>query len=197
MLQLLEFIAALAALIFIHETGHYLACRLFKIEVDEFGFGFPPRIAKLFTFQNTEFTLNWIPLGGFVRPRGENDPSIPGSLAGANPWVRIGVYLAGPLSNILLAVVLYAIIISRIGITDPDRTNVVLINGVVANSPAAGAGIQVDDIVLQVNDIKIDSTTKLHDAIYANLDQLITVQLQRGDQTLEVSLTPRSNPPEC
>ncbi len=195
MLQLLEFVAALAALIIIHESGHFLACKLFKIQVDEFGIGFPPRIARLFTWKGTEFTLNWIPLGGFVRPRGENDPTIPGSLAGANPWVRIGVYLAGPLSNLLVAVVLYAIIISRIGIADPKQLDVVTITAIAPGSPAAQAGLQVDDVIMQVNGTLIDSTTKLHDTVYAALDQPAALRIRRGGQEFDVSLTPRSNPP--
>lgn len=196
MLQLIEFVAALAALIIIHELGHFAACRIFKIEVEEFGIGFPPRLKRLFTLGGTEYTLNWIPLGGFVRPRGENDPTIPGSLAAANPWVRIGVYLAGPLSNLLVAVLLYAMIISRIGFTDPARLNEVMVTGISAGSPADQVGLLVDDRILQVNEVVVDSTDKLHDAIYASLDQPSTLSVQRGEEVFDVVLTPRSDPPE-
>jgi regulator of sigma E protease len=196
MLEVLEFIAALAALIIIHEIGHFIACRIFKIEVEEFGLGFPPRLTRLFTWRNTEYTLNWIPLGGFVKPKGENDPSIPGSLAAASPWARIGVYLAGPLSNLLVAVLLYAIIISQVGMTDPNRLDEVMITGISASSPAEQAGLQVDDRILQVNDVVIDSTEKLQQAVFASLDKSTTLTIQRGDESLDVTLVPRSNPPE-
>ena len=93
---LVQFIAGLAALIILHELGHFVVARLLKIPVEEFGTGFPPRLAKLFTAWGTDFTLNWIPLGGFVRPKGENDPNIPGGLAAASPWVRVAVWFAGP-----------------------------------------------------------------------------------------------------
>ncbi|MCU0484934.1 MAG: M50 family metallopeptidase [Anaerolineales bacterium] len=196
MLAVLEFIAALAALIIIHEIGHFVACKIFKIEVEEFGLGFPPRLTRLFTWRNTEYTLNWIPLGGFVKPKGENDPTIPGSLAAASPWVRIGVYLAGPLSNLLVAVILYAIIISRVGFTDPNRVNEVLITGISASSPAEQAGLQANDRILQVNDVVIDSPEKLQETVYANLDQSITLSIQRGEEILDAVLVPRSDPPE-
>ena len=71
-LTIIEFIFALGFLIFIHELGHFLAATFFRIEVDEFGFGYPPKMFKLFKMGNTEITLNWIPFGGFVRIRGES-----------------------------------------------------------------------------------------------------------------------------
>ena len=98
---IIELAAALGALIIIHEFGHFIVSRLFKIEVEEFGIGFPPRMLTLFKAAGTKFTLNWIPLGGFVRPKGENDPEVPGGLAAASPWIRLAVLLAGPLSNLL------------------------------------------------------------------------------------------------
>jgi regulator of sigma E protease len=71
LITLLQFIGVLASMIILHEVGHFLACRLFGVKVEEFGIGFPPRITKLFTLRGTEYTLNWIPLGGFVKPLGE------------------------------------------------------------------------------------------------------------------------------
>src|SRR4030065_2480745 len=98
-MQLFIFIVGLAALILIHEFGHFIAARLLKVEVEEFGIGFPPRLVKLFEHKGTIFSLNWIPLGGFVRPKGADDPSIPGGLAAASPCVRLGVLFAGSVLN--------------------------------------------------------------------------------------------------
>ena len=64
---------------------------------------------------NMFFSLNWLPFGGFVRIKGEGDTSIPDGIAAANPWVRIGVYFAGPLANLLIGIILYAYIISQAG----------------------------------------------------------------------------------
>jgi regulator of sigma E protease len=94
-LTILEFVVAFSFLMFIHEFGHFIVSKSFKIEVEEFGFGFPPKIVNLFKFKGTQVTLNWIPFGAFVRPKGENDPAIKGGLASANPWKRLAVFLAG------------------------------------------------------------------------------------------------------
>jgi RIP metalloprotease RseP len=72
LLAVLSFVIVLTPLILIHEWGHFIACRLTGVTVLEFGLGFPPRAAKLFERNGTEFTLNWLPLGGFVRPLGED-----------------------------------------------------------------------------------------------------------------------------
>lgn len=192
----IEFVASLAILIVIHELGHFLASKLFKVEIEEFGIGFPPRLVTLFKAGGTIFSLNAIPLGGFVRPKGENDPTVEGGLAAAKPLVRIAVFLAGPLANILTAVILYSIIFVRIGAPDPSRANEVLINVVAQNSPAAAAGLLAGDVITKVNGQEIDSTDKLHDLVYANLGKEVIFTYRREGQEVDVKLTPRANPPE-
>src|SRR5512139_1137772 len=121
-MDLVTFIFGIAILILVHELGHFLAARMLKVDVDEFGIGFPPRLLGTARDENgkrvwfgmrppanlapkqTILSLNWIPLGGFVRPKGENDPNIPGGLAAASPWVRLGVLVAGPMMNLLTGV---------------------------------------------------------------------------------------------
>ena len=98
------FILVLTPIILIHELGHFLTARYFNIKVDEFGLGFPPRAAKLFTHKGTDFTLNWIPLGGFVRPAGEYDPTVAGGLAAASRWARFVVLSGGATANFILAI---------------------------------------------------------------------------------------------
>jgi len=192
---ILEFIIGLAVLVIIHELGHYIACKLFGIPVEEFGIGFPPRLATLFEWAGTKFSLNAIPLGGFVRARGENDPTIPDGLMAANPWKRIGVYIAGPLMNILTAVVIYTVIVMQLGMEDPNRLDVVMITLIEPGSPAEQSGLEVDDIILKANDQLITDSTHLREIIYANLDIPVTLEIQRGDEIRTISLVPRSNPP--
>jgi len=189
----IEFVVALAVLIILHELGHFLVARLLKVEVEEFGIGFPPRILTLFKAGGTTFTLNAIPLGGFTRPKGENDPDVPGGLAAASPWVRLGVLFAGAFMNLALGVLLFAIIFALIG--NVPVTNRVEVLGISPDSPAAVAGLQEGDIITRINDRKITSTDLLRRVVNANLDRPLTLFLQRGDQTLSVNLTPRSNPP--
>ena len=123
-MQLILFIFGLAALILLHEVGHFVAAKLLKVEVEEFGIGFPPRLVKLFEFRGTSYTLNWLPLGGFVRPKGENDPTVKGGLAAASPWVRLGVLFAGPFMNIMIGILLGVLLFYSLG--DPVLDRVVV-----------------------------------------------------------------------
>jgi regulator of sigma E protease len=192
-MQLLQFIFGIAALIFIHETGHFLAARLLKVEVEEFGIGFPPRITKLFEHKGTVFTLNWIPLGGFVRPKGENDPSIEGGLAASSPWIRLGVLFAGPVMNLLVGVILGILLFYSLG----DRVvEKVLVQSTSDGSPAAQAGMQPGDLFISANGQPVDSMEKLQSITSQNLGKTVTYVLQRGDQTLTVNVVPRATPPE-
>jgi regulator of sigma E protease len=190
LLQLFQFIVGIGIVIVLHELGHFLVARLFKVEVEEFGIGFPPRLAKLFEAGGTVFTLNWIPLGGFVRPKGENDPSIPGGLAASSPWVRLAVLFAGPAMNLLLGVLIAIILIYNRG--EPDH---VLITEVTPNSPAASAGLQPGDWIAEINGQEIHGE-ELQAIIQQNLGQPVELVYKRGDQNGVTTLTPRENPPE-
>lgn len=192
-MDILTFILGIAALIFIHELGHFLAARMLNVEVEEFGIGFPPRLVKLFEYKGTVYSLNWLPLGGFVRPKGENDPTVPGGLAAASPWVRLGVLVAGPLMNLITGIILGIFLFYSIG--EPIRDKV-LISAVAEGSPASAAGIQPGDLVLEAAGEKVQSTANLQEIIAANLGKEIPLLIQRGDQTLAVNLTPRQDPPE-
>ncbi len=192
LLSIVEFVIALSILAFLHELGHFLTSRLFKIEVEEFGFGFPPRALKLFTWGGTDFTLNWIPFGAFVRPKGENDPEVPGGLGAASPWKRLGVLLGGPALNIITGILLFILVFVQVGA--PETTKVI-ISDVVASSPAAQAGIKANDLILQVNGQTIDSTAAMSSIVQANLGKPITIQYQRDGQTAQLTATPRLNPP--
>lgn len=193
LIQIAELAVGLAALIIIHEFGHFAAARLFKIPVEEFGLGFPPRVATLFTAGGTKFTLNLLPIGGFVRPKGENDPTVLDGLAAANPWKRLGVLIAGPLSNLLVGVVLYAMIINRLGAPVPDQVQIV---EVVPGSPAEQAGLLPGDLIIKVNETEIDGTTSIHDAIYDSLGKTTQITFLRDGESTMVTLVPRPDPPE-
>ncbi len=285
------FILVFAGVIIIHELGHYLVALLFKIEVEEFGLGLPPRAFRywrnagffilndkrveiprnfhmtfdwlnvqnesalitvdhvedkliLRTFEynerieennkdgvdvnkrgeivksnpapkikfkkvnlgaergtteiegvisemhaGTDFTINWLPLGGFVRPKGENDPKIKGGLAHASPWARFWVLIAGPAMNVIAGIIIYSILFTNIG--TPDFTKV-QVNLVLPDSPAEQAGLKADDLILQANDQPADDLAKVRDLIYAHLDKNITFEIQRGDETLQITAMPSS-----
>ena len=139
------------------------------------------------------FTLNWLPLGGFVKIRGEGDTSIPDGLAAANPWKRLVVYAFGPLMNLLVGVVLYTIIVSQVGVADPTQVQIMDIS---ENSPAESAGLKKGDLLLKVDGVEADSTTAVHNAIYDRLGSEIQVQFERDNQIMSTVMVPRVDPPE-
>ena len=302
-LSLLIFIAVFAGVVFIHEFGHFIVARLLKVEVEEFGFGLPPRLAtfwrqkgylllrsgrrleipsnfdlpfgwstvldrdvtltadpvgsrlvlRTLAFSDvmparrqawtdptkqpemyvdptgkvvdtmstgpsrrevklggqegqqrfddviteihpgTQFTLNWLPIGGFVRPKGENDPSIPGGLAAASPWTRLAVLFAGPTMNLLLGVAVFSILFFQIGV--PDYTKVQVAE-VMPGSPAAQAGLKSNDVIVAANGTAVTDSTQLHDIIYNNIDKPIQLALRRGSQTVNVTAVPSSTRPQ-
>jgi regulator of sigma E protease len=191
-LSLVIFVAVFGGVVFIHEFGHFVISRLLKVEVEEFGFGLPPRLVRLFRWKGTDFTLNWLPIGGFVRPKGENDPSVAGGLAAASPWTRLAVLCAGPTMNLLLGVVVFSLLFFNMGVPDYQQ---VQISDVLAGSPAALAGVQANDIVVSVNGVEIRDSGQLHDLIYANLDTPIEVTLRRGVENVTVTVIPSSTRP--
>ena len=137
MLTILIFVIILGFLVFVHELGHFLTAKKNGIKTDEFGFGFPPRIAgfvkddatgkykilwggKEYESKNTIYSLNWIPLGGFVRIKGEDgaEAKDPGSFAGKSAWVRIKVLAAGVVMNFVVAWLLLSVVFT-LGIAQP------------------------------------------------------------------------------
>ncbi len=152
---IVQFVLAFGIMVFLHEFGHFLMAKLFKVEVEEFGFGLPPRALKLFTLGGTLFSLNWLPFGAFVKPKGEfeNDIST-GGFKSAKPWKQFLIYLAGPLMNFVTAFVIYAVCFMQIG--SPDQS-VVLIDKVEPESPAESAGIRTGDQIVAIGDKTVDS----------------------------------------
>lgn len=186
----LIFVGVFAGVVLIHELGHFVAARLLKVDVEEFGIGLPPRALTLFRWKGTAFTLNWLPLGGFVRPKGENDPNVEGGLAASNPWVRLGVLFAGSFMNLLAGVVVNSMLFAQVGV--PDMTRVMLYE-VSPNSPAEQAGLQADDLILAVNGEQVAEDEQFRSAIQSHLDQSMQITVLRGDETLEFTAMPLSS----
>lgn len=194
------FILAFGGMVIVHELGHFIAARLVKVEVEEFGIGFPtPGAITMFTWQGTRFTFNWLPIGGFVRPKGENDPNVEGGLAASAPWKRLFVLSAGPIMNLAAAVLVISIIISQVGgiIVSPpvDDTGPqkILITEVVPNSPAEQAGLLTGDVLLTADGKILNTTDEASNLIKASPDTPILFEVLRDGKTLEFVITPRMN----
>ena len=190
---LIVFLLILGLLIFVHEGGHFIVAKLSGIKVEEFGMGFPPRIFGIKRGE-TIYSLNWIPLGGFCKMLGEEDPSAPRSFASKRPAVRLATLAAGPLMNAILPIVLLSI-----AFMVPRQVVVgdVVIDQVAANSPAAEAGIVPGDTVLSINGNSIQNIGDVIYDIHLKMGEKITLELKGADGNLKTAtLVPRWNPPE-
>lgn len=144
---LVSFALVLGVLVFFHELGHYWVARRSGIVVEEFGMGYPPRMIKLFRYDGTDFTLNWLPFGGFARMKGEDAGDMsPGSFNAASRSGRAATLFAGPLMNMLLAVVLFAVSF-MFGGSDTAAAYPQIVNS--AQVEASQLGLQEGDILLE------------------------------------------------
>lgn len=194
-INLLVFAVMLGILVFVHELGHFAVAKRLGIPVLEFGFGFPPRVKTLFKRDGTEYTFNAIPLGGFVRLYGEEDPNVPGGFASAPASVRVPILLAGVTMNFILAF----LILTFTALFTPPYVSIqtTTISAVMPESPAALVGLRAGDTIVAVNErvIKHDYPT-FREIIRANAGREVTLDVVRKDQTLEpIKVVPRVNPP--
>jgi len=183
----------LVGLVLVHEIGHFITAKLSGVRVQEFGIGYPPRIFAV-RLGETEYSLNLLPLGGFVRMLGEEDPAEKNSLASKSIPVRVMILSAGSAMNALLPIVLFSLsyMVPQQTVSGP-----VVVKQVAPNSPAAMAGIRPGDAILRINDRHIQNTRDLSYNIQLNLGSEITMQLKRDRFTQEtIKVIPRWNPPQ-
>lgn len=153
-------IAILVFLIVAHELGHFIAAKLFKVQVEEFGIGYPPRAFLIGLIKGTEYTLNWLPFGGFVRLFGEHgETHVKGSFAGAPKYAQAAILIAGVTMNAFAAWFLFAgALSSGVPRQITDRSQIehaqLFINTVVPGSPADAAGIRLGDEIVSMKDEK-------------------------------------------
>ncbi len=178
------FFIVLTPIILIHELGHFVAAKLSNIRVDEFGLGFPPRALKLGTWDGTVFSLNWIPLGGFVRPAGEDDPDVPGGLSGASKRARLFVLSAGAMANFLTAIIIFWIAYML-------GTPAIGVDTVNPNSPAESAGFQSGDVFYYVEGELADGTGMIVRAMQENAGEPVSVTMLRDGEEVDLAVTPR------
>jgi len=201
------FFIILGILVLIHELGHYLVARFFGVRVEEFGFGLPPRIAGK-KIKGTIYSVNWLPIGGFVRLAGEDDEAehpAKGHSRKEYFWAktrkqRTAILLAGVTMNFLLAVAISTFLLTQ-GVY--EATGKVHISSVVAGSPAAGAKLQKDDVISAISYLaggqKITKVIKipadLVTLVRAHEGETVTFTVVRSGATSAVALIPRKNFP--
>jgi regulator of sigma E protease len=147
-ITLLLFFVILGSLVIVHELGHFVTARLAGVRVLEFGIGFPPRAKILAAGGETLYTLNWLPIGGFVKLEGEDGDSSddPRSFVNARLPVRLVILVAGVVMNLVAALLIFTLIAllatPLVGLKIPQVTD---------NSPASRAGLQPGDAITSVN----------------------------------------------
>ena len=182
LLTILQFFGVLAVVVIIHELGHFATAKAFGVQVHEFGFGFPPRLLGVRRGE-TVYTLNLLPLGGFVRMEGESDPSKPRSLARKGVGTRLIVLAAGPFMNVVLGLVLLTSIFWF-------TVDVLRVGSVVPDSAAERAGLLAGDKILKVNGQSLDSFTELDRQIDRNGGQEMEWLINRDGAERYIRLVP-------
>ncbi len=188
-MSIIIYIVILAILILLHEFGHFWAARRNGIIVEEFGLGLPPRVLTLGRWQGTEFTLNLLPIGGFARMRGEEEDEGPGSFWSAPAKARAAVLLAGPLMNIITAILVltlaYAFIVPHDGLW---------ILGVAKGYPAERAGIMAGDVIVQADGNPVHSRDTFIALVRSHTGRPLTLTIRRGRTTFTVEILPKIDP---
>src|SRR5215212_3583376 len=183
-------IPVLGVLVLVHEMGHFFTARLFGIRVEEFGLGLPPR-AFAIRRNGIDYSINWLPIGGFVKILGENgDSDAPDSFGRAPAWQRIIVLAAGVTMNLITALVLFFIffMLGRDVTSGPPQ-----IGSVNADGPAAAAQIQAGDIVLSVGGVPMTSAVQMRDLLEQDRGKPTQFVIDRDGQTITTTVTPRTS----
>ncbi len=208
--SILAFFLVLSILVLIHEAGHFFTAKKFGIKVEEFGFGFPP---KLFgkKYGETEYTINALPIGGFVKLYGEDEAGagrvdlsgkkheVKGDIKRAfyarPAWQRFLVVVAGVVMNFLLAVVILTYLYAVPGVPTPGET--VIVTNIMKGSPAEKAHVQVGDIISGVDQLPVHSTSELVSYVKAHAGRSVTLHVTTPNgQKSDISVTPRSVTPK-
>lgn len=199
---------SLIGLITLHEFGHFILARLFKVKVEEFGIFLPPRIFGK-QIGETIWSLNALPLGAFVKLYGEDGRMEDSRSFASKPvWQRALIVAGGVISFWLIAVVIFAYVYTTGSVqpvldTDEVFDAKVQVTGISPNSPASQADVRPGDFIKKLNlasdpvqNSVIDKVTQVQDFTSVHKGQPVVMEVQRGNETLFLNLTPRVDPPD-
>ncbi len=196
---LIIFLVVLSLLVFVHELGHFVMAKRAGMKVEEFGFGFPPRAFSVH-YKGTDYSINWIPLGGFVRIKGESGEHAhdADSFASKSAWKRFLVLIAGVVMNFVTAALLLSIgfmigLPTVLGGDLPSfarvRDPVIRVLSVLPESPAARAGVKANDVLVSIDGVSAVDLSASHEAIKASADDGVELVVQtQGEEARTVSL---------
>lgn len=209
MITALIFIAVIGVLVLVHEWGHFVMARRSGMKVEEFGFGFPPRLFGIKKGE-TIYSINWIPFGGFVKILGEDgdDRENPRSFGAKPISAKLKVVVAGVVMNFLFAILLLILgnfFGLRIGLFDEEMINQardkkVQIIQVVSGSPAEKAGLTILDEIVGFLDngreVRITTTEEVQEFTSQHKGEKITLLIRKGTEIFPREVQTRADPPE-
>ena len=191
---MVSFIIVLGLLIFVHELGHFFFAKLFKVKVLKFSLGFGPKLIGK-TYGETEYLISAFPLGGYVKMFGENpdeqdvaNDDQHGSFAHKPVWKRFFIVLAGPVFNLLFALVLFCGLFIAVGV--PDSKDTTAIGQVNEKSPAAQAGLLAGDTIEQINGRPVTGWLDVLNGVKESGGNPLTIQIKRGTEQISITVTP-------
>ena len=195
LVSLLVFLIVLSVLIFVHELGHFLAAKRMGVKVTEFGFGYPPRLWGK-KIGETVYSINLIPFGGFARLYGQDEEvsqEVERAFYSQSKLRRAVIVVAGVVMNVVLGVVCFAVVYSRMGI--PEPLGVVKIVGVAEGSPAAVAGLQPEDEVVAVKKEEwqpVKTNAEFISLVEEARGSTLVLRIKRGEEVKEVAVRVRT-----
>lgn len=199
LVTLIIFIAVLAVLILVHELGHFLLARWFGIAVEEFGIGFPPSLAK-FKKGKTIYSINWLPLGGFVKIKGEQGEHAeePDSFAHKKIWQRSLVISAGVIMNVFLTMILLSvgfmigapqILTDELSPRAKISNNQIQIINVLPETPAQQAGLAIGDVVFSVDGQNFNNLDDFQNYLAGKKEAAVKLTVKRGQEEISQEIT--------
>lgn len=184
MYTFVSFALVFTLLVFVHEFGHFALAKLNNITVHEFALGMGPRILK-YKGKETEYSIRLLPIGGYVKMEGEDEASDKeGSFNRKSPLQRLSVIAAGPIMNIILAVILFTIIGLNLG------TPVNIIDSVTQDYPAYKAGLKEGDKIIRINNANINSWDDIVKSISEAKEDPLKITVLRGKENITFDVKP-------
>ena len=196
----LPFLVALTIIVFIHELGHFLVARWCGVDVEAFSIGFGREIFGWNDKHGTRWKVAWIPLGGYVKFRGdanaasfpdadaiERAKSEPGNFHGKAVWKRAAVVAAGPIANFILAIVIFAAAFMAVGMPVIEPR----VDEVLTGSAAEQAGIQKGDVIVEIDGSPITDFSQIQQAVMPRAGEQMAVVIDRSGQRIQLDVVPQ------
>jgi regulator of sigma E protease len=191
----IAFMVLVGVMVVVHEFGHFVVAKLFRVRVEAFSFGFGPRLFG-FKYGETDYKVCLLPLGGYVKMTGENpsEESVaeavndPDAFTAHPRWQRMLIGLAGPTANFLLTLALMFFYYARINEVQSVEVKTTTVEWVIPGSPAAKAGLQPGDTITGFDNVKNPDWELVYDHSKLNANQTVPMTVERAGQNVNVSL---------